>query len=90
MGRNVLVVSTVEHSDDILREHVGDADTVKVVVHQPSTRWYSGAGIYRHVWLTIADPVHVAQWGTSVTTPEIRLYRLRTSDPAAATRGGGS
>ena len=32
MGRNVLVVSTVEHSDDTLREHVGDADTVKVVV----------------------------------------------------------
>jgi hypothetical protein len=32
MGRNVLVVSTVEHSDNILREHVGDADMVKVVV----------------------------------------------------------
>jgi hypothetical protein len=32
MGRNVLVVSTVEHADDVLRAHVGDADTVKVVV----------------------------------------------------------
>ena len=32
MPRNVLVVSTVEHSDDVLREHVGDADTLKVVV----------------------------------------------------------
>jgi beta-galactosidase len=50
---------------------------VKVVVHQPSTRWYSGAGIYRHVWLTIADPVHVAQWGTFVTTPEIQPDRAR-------------
>jgi beta-galactosidase len=50
---------------------------VKVVVHQPSTRWYSGAGIYRHVWLTIADPVHVAQWGTYVTTPEIQPDRAR-------------
>ena len=32
MGRNVLVVSTVEHGDDVLRAHVGDADAVKVVV----------------------------------------------------------
>jgi hypothetical protein len=31
-GKNVLVVSTVEHADEQLREHVGEADTVKVVV----------------------------------------------------------
>src|SRR5215208_5815328 len=32
MARNVLVISTVEHADDVLRGHVGDADKVKVVV----------------------------------------------------------
>jgi len=32
VGKNVLVVSTVEHADDVLRKHVGDAETVKVVV----------------------------------------------------------
>ena len=32
MSKNVLVVSTVEHADDVLRAHVGEADTVKVVV----------------------------------------------------------
>jgi hypothetical protein len=32
MARNVLIVSTVEHSDDVLRAHVGDADAIKVVV----------------------------------------------------------
>ncbi|MDQ3843267.1 MAG: DUF4982 domain-containing protein [Bacteroidota bacterium] len=37
---------------------------------QPNTRWYSGSGIYRHVWLNIANPVHVAQWGTYITTPQ--------------------
>jgi beta-galactosidase len=36
-----------------------------------SSRWYSGGGIYRNVWLTKANPVHVAQWGTFVTTKNI-------------------
>ena len=35
---------------------------------QPNSRWYSGCGIYRHVWLTKTAPVHVAHWGTKVTT----------------------
>jgi beta-galactosidase len=39
--------------------------------NQPNSRWYSGSGIYRHVWLTIAGAVHIAQWGTYITTPEI-------------------
>ena len=37
---------------------------------QPNTRYYSGSGIYRHVWLNIADPLHIAQWGTYITTPD--------------------
>jgi len=37
---------------------------------QPNSRWYSGSGIYRHVRLVTTSPVHVDQWGTSVTTPE--------------------
>jgi len=36
---------------------------------QPNSRWYSGSGIYRHVWLNITNPVHVAQWGTYIITP---------------------
>jgi beta-galactosidase len=38
---------------------------------QPASRWYSGAGIYRHVRLVLTSPVHVTQWGTFVTTPAI-------------------
>ena len=36
-----------------------------------SSRWYPGAGIYRNVWLVKSNPVHVAQYGTFVTTPTI-------------------
>jgi beta-galactosidase len=35
------------------------------------SRWYPGAGIYRHVWLVKTSPVHVGHWGTYITTPEI-------------------
>jgi len=38
---------------------------------QPSARWYGGAGIYRHVWLTHTDPLHVEHWGTYVRTPQV-------------------
>ncbi|HEY3441565.1 MAG TPA: glycoside hydrolase family 2 TIM barrel-domain containing protein [Paludibaculum sp.] len=37
---------------------------------QPNSRWYSGSGIYRHVRVVVTDAVHVAHWGSSVTTPE--------------------
>jgi beta-galactosidase len=43
---------------------------VRLNVVQPCCRWYSGAGLYRHVWLIVTKPVHIAQWGTSITTPK--------------------
>jgi len=42
---------------------------------QKNSRWYSGSGIYRHVWLTMAAPVRVDHWGTFVTTPEVTPER---------------
>ena len=43
---------------------------VKVTLDNPeeSSRWYPGGGIYRNVYLTVAEPVGVAQWGTFITT----------------------
>ena len=38
---------------------------------QPNSRWYSGCGIYRNVWLTKTNPVHVDEWGTYVTSSDI-------------------
>ncbi|KAI1436938.1 glycoside hydrolase family 2 protein [Xylaria sp. CBS 124048] len=36
-----------------------------------SSRWYPGAGIYRNVWLVKLSPIHVRQYGTHITTPEV-------------------
>ncbi|UUF12508.1 MULTISPECIES: sugar-binding domain-containing protein [Flavobacterium] len=38
---------------------------------QMNSRWYSGSGIYRHVWMMVTDPVHVANWGVAISTPEV-------------------
>jgi beta-galactosidase len=44
---------------------------VKVDAREPEGWWYEGGGIYRHVWLVKTDKLHVARFGTYVTTPEI-------------------
>ena len=45
---------------------------VRLDTEKWESRWYPGAGIYRHTWLVKTNPVHVAQWGTFITTPEIK------------------
>jgi beta-galactosidase len=53
----------------------GDTDNVLTVrvdhSRDADSRWYTGSGIYRHVRLCVANPLHVAQWGTAVTTPVV-------------------
>jgi beta-galactosidase len=39
------------------------------------SRWYPGAGIYRHVRMVTTDPVHVAHWGVFITTPEVSAQK---------------
>jgi beta-galactosidase len=43
---------------------------VRLKPEDRSSRWYPGAGIYRNVWIDITGPLHVARWGTYVTTPQ--------------------
>ena len=54
----------------------GKKQTNEVVVkvnnsEQPNCRWYSGSGIYRHVWLETMPALHIAENGIFVTTPEV-------------------
>ncbi|MEV4230137.1 glycoside hydrolase family 2 TIM barrel-domain containing protein [Streptomyces bobili] len=60
----------------------GNVLAVRVQNRLPSSRWYSGSGIYREARLVVTEAVHVARWGTYVTTPEIgeerAVVRART------------
>ena len=51
----------------------GQANQLAIRLDNPphSSRWYPGAGIYRNVWLVKANPVHIGQWGTFVTTTDV-------------------
>lgn len=52
---------------------------VKVRNEGENSRWYSGSGIYRHVWLKTLESTHVAQWGTYITTPEASTSAARVN-----------
>ncbi len=54
--------------------HFGGKNTIAVKVDnsvQPNSRWYSGSGIYRNVWLVTTSKTAINHWGTFVTTPEV-------------------
>lgn len=53
----------------------GDDNQLAIRLDNPphASRWYSGGGLYRNVWLTKTSPVHVANWGTFVTAREVSV-----------------
>ncbi|WEA03313.1 glycoside hydrolase family 2 TIM barrel-domain containing protein [Mucilaginibacter sp. SJ] len=38
---------------------------------QPNSRWYTGSGIYRNVWLTTTSKIYLPQWSSFITTPKV-------------------
>ena len=57
---------------------------------QPASRWYAGAGIYRHVRLVVTDPVHFAQNGIFISTPEAASNRAAVHIGVSVTNQSGS
>ena len=56
--------------DNVIAVRVNNGD-------QPNSRWYSGCGIYRHVWLVKSKAVHILQWGQYVSTSPDGTVRIR-------------
>ena len=44
---------------------------------QPNCRWYSGSGIYRHVWLQTKRKQYIDEWSVSVATPDIHTVNIK-------------
>ena len=55
----------VREGDNVVAVRVNNSD-------QPNSRWYSGCGIYRHVWFTTTSPVHVAHWGVNASSSVVK------------------
>ncbi|TMI97840.1 MAG: DUF4982 domain-containing protein [Bacteroidetes bacterium] len=60
---------------------LGEKNTIAVLVKDEgqNSRWYSGSGIYRHVWLKTLEPVHVSPWGIYITTPDANVSSAKVN-----------
>lgn len=64
--------------------YFAETDTVEIAVRvdnslEPAARWYTGSGIYGHVYLLSTPKVHVDRYGTYVTTPEVSAEMAKVS-----------
>ena len=77
-----------------LAPHIKPGEPAVVAVRvdnarQPNSRWYSGSGIYRHVWLTLTSPVRIACSGTCVTTPQVTPQQATVHGDVTLVNDGG-
>jgi beta-galactosidase len=56
----------VKEGENVVAVRVDNSD-------QPNSRWYSGCGIYRHVWLTTTNLIHVKHWGVYVHDGKVEV-----------------
>ena len=56
----------VHEGENVVAVRVDNSD-------QPNSRWYSGCGIYRHVWLTKTHPIHIKHWGVYIHNGKVEV-----------------
>ncbi len=74
LGKRPYGYSSFEYELTPFLKYGSDKNVLAVKVdnsQQPNSRWYSGSGIYRNVWLVTTEKVFVDHWGTFVATPEM-------------------
>jgi beta-galactosidase len=74
LGKRPYGYSTFEYDLTPYVKHGGATNVIAVRAdnsNQPNSRWYTGSGIYRNVWLTALAPVHIPNSGVFVTTPAV-------------------
>ena len=64
---------------DKIKKNGKDIIAVQVKNVGANSRWYAGSGINRHVWLIETNPIHVAQWGNYITTPEVNISSAKVN-----------
>ena len=60
------ITSYLKEGENVVAVRVDNSD-------QPNSRWYSGCGIYRHVWLTQTHPIHIKHWGVFVHDGKVEV-----------------
>ena len=74
LGKRPYGYSSFEYELTPFLRYGGDKNVLAVRVdnsEQPNSRWYSGSGIYRNVWLVTTEKVYIPCWGTFVSTPVV-------------------
>jgi beta-galactosidase len=64
---------------DKIKKNEKNIIAVQVKNEGANSRWYAGSGINRHVWLIETNPIHVAQWGNYITTPEVSVSSAKVN-----------
>lgn len=62
----------IRNKNGKFNSEVDNIITVRVVNEGKNSRWYAGAGIYRHVWLQMTDPLYLDSWHTFVHTTQLQ------------------
>ncbi len=70
----------------------GQKNTIAVHVKNigENSRWYSGSGIYRHVWLRVTDKLNIPVWGVYITTPGVSAEKAMVSAIVSIENGSGA
>ncbi len=70
----------------------GQENSIAVLVKNigENSRWYSGSGIYRHVWLRVTDNLNIPVWGVFVTTPEVSKEKSKIKAVVSVSNNSGT